>query len=106
MSSYRSALSLVASSVCSSTSSGPSKKALPVKPVIPLLLISLVSLALSGCVRSATQREIVWAQMGTPARIVDQRQVEVLVSDGEGGWLPGTAVLRGMVALDEPTLQY
>ena len=62
--------------------------------------------SLSACVRSATQQEIAWAQMGTPARIVDQRQIEVLVSDGEGGWPPGEAVLRGMVALDEPTLQY
>ena len=70
-----------------------------------LLPILLASLCLPGCVRSALEREIVWAQMGTPARIVDDRPVAVLVPDGQGGWLPGEAVLRGMVALDEPTLQ-
>jgi hypothetical protein len=44
--------------------------------------------------------------MGTPARIVDERPVRVLVPDGNGGFLPGTARLQGMVALDEPTLEY
>ena len=67
-------------------------------------LILLCSLALSGCGRWAVDREIVWAQMGTPARIVDQRDIQVLVSDGQGGWLPGRARLTGMVAIDEPTL--
>jgi hypothetical protein len=51
-------------------------------------------------------REIVWAQMGTPARIVDERLVRVLVPDGKGGWLPGEARLTVMVAIDEPTLKY
>lgn len=69
-------------------------------------LILVTSLALSGCARSAVHREIVWAQMGTPARIVDERPVRVLVSDGQGGFLPGEARLQGMVALDEPTLEY
>jgi hypothetical protein len=44
--------------------------------------------------------------MGIPARIVDERLVRVLVSDGKGGFLPGSARLQGMVALDEPTLTY
>jgi hypothetical protein len=44
--------------------------------------------------------------MGTPARIVDERPVRVLVPNGEGGWLPGEARLTGMVAIDEPTLEY
>jgi len=66
----------------------------------------LVLAALQSCTRWAVDREVVWAEMGTPARIVDDREVRVLVSDGEGGFLPGRAVLKGMVALDEPTLQY
>jgi hypothetical protein len=32
--------------------------------------------------------------------------VRVLVPDGEGGWLPGEGRLTGMVAIDEPTLEY
>jgi len=44
--------------------------------------------------------------MGTPARIVDDEKVEVLVPDGHGGWNPGKASLSGMVAIDEPTLEY
>ncbi len=71
-----------------------------------LLLTLLCSLALSGCTRWAVDREVVWAQMGTPARIVDERPVRILVPDGEGSFLPGTARLQGMVALDEPTLHY
>jgi hypothetical protein len=77
-----------------------------VRFTIPLLLMLPCLLALSGCVRLATEREIVWARMGTPARIVDKRPIAVLVADGEGGWVPGEAVLQGMVALDEPTLTY
>ncbi len=73
--------------------------------ILPLLIL-LCSLGLTGCARWAVDREIVWAQMGTPARIVDERPVRVLVPDGEGGFLPGTARLQGMVALDEPTLEY
>ena len=72
--------------------------------MILLALILLCLPALTGCGRWALDREIVWAQMGTPARIVDQREVQVLVSDGAGGWLPGRARLTGMVAIDEPTL--
>lgn len=73
---------------------------------IPLLLTLLCLPVLSGCTRWAVDREVVWAQMGTPARIVDERPVRVLVPDGNGGFLPGTARLQGMVALDEPTLTY
>lgn len=73
--------------------------------ILPLPIL-LASLALSGCGRSAIDREIVWAQMGTPARIVDQRPIRVLAPDGAGGWLPGEARLQGMVALDEPTLEH
>ena len=74
------------------------------------LLLLIVSLALTGCgifpERVALSREVVWAQMGTPARIVDDRTIQVVVPDGKGGWLPGEARLQGMVAIDEPTLDY
>jgi len=74
------------------------------------LLLLIVSLALTGCgifpERMALSREVVWAQMGTPARIVDDRPIQVVLPDGKGGWLPGEARLQGMVALDEPTLDY
>ncbi|MBA3935833.1 MAG: hypothetical protein H0X38_00050 [Planctomycetes bacterium] len=74
------------------------------------LLLLIVSLALTGCgifpERVALSREVVWAQMGTPARIVDDRPIQVVLPDGKGGWLPGEARLQGMVALDEPTLDY
>lgn len=73
--------------------------------ILPLLIL-LVSPGLTGCVRLATERQVVWAQMGTPARIVDERPVRVLLSDGEQGWVPGTGRLTGMVAIDEPTLRY
>lgn len=78
--------------------------------VILLPLLVIASLALSGCElfpeRVALSREVVWAQMGTPARIVDDRSIRVVLPDGKGGWMPGEARLQGMVALDEPTLDY
>ncbi len=78
------------------------------KTLWPLLLTA--SLALTGCgifpERVALSREVVWAQMGTPARIVDDRPIQVVLPDGKGGWLPGEARLQGMVAVDEPTLDY
>ncbi len=74
------------------------------------LLLLIASLALTGCgifpERVALSREVVWAQMGTPARIVDNRPIQVVLPDGKGGWLPGEARLQGMVALDAPTLDY
>ena len=73
--------------------------------ILPALIL-LSSLALSGCGRWAVDREVVWARMGTPACIVDERPVRVLVPDGDGGFLPGQANLVGMVAIDEPTLEY
>lgn len=69
-------------------------------------LTLLFSLTLTGCTRWALAREVVWAEMGTPARIVDDRLINVLVPDGEGGLMPGQARLQGMVAIDEPTLKY
>ena len=70
--------------------------------MLPLVLM----LGLSGCARLAETRTVIWAKMGTPARIVDERPVRVLVPDGEGGWLPSEARLTGMVAIDEPMLEY
>ena len=72
----------------------------------PAALISLLigSLTLTGCARFAETRTVVWARMGTPARITDERPIEVLVPTTNGGWEPATAKLTGMVALDEPTL--
>ena len=72
---------------------------------ILLVLLPTISLVLSGCVASV-ERQIVWAQMGTPARIVDQRPVKVLIAGDQDGWLPGSGRLAGMVAIDEPTLRY
>jgi hypothetical protein len=72
-----------------------------------LILASL--LALSGCgltIGPRAERETIWAKMGTPGRIVDQRRVDVLVPDGQGGWQRSSAVLAGMCVLDEPTLEY
>lgn len=75
------------------------------KPALPLLLMLLASPALTGCVRFAETRTVVWARMGTPARIIDERPVRVLVPAADGGWEPAEGVLTGMVALDEPTLE-
>lgn len=75
------------------------------KHLLPLLLILLALPALTGCNRFAETRIVIWAKMGTPARIVDDRPVQVLVPTTAGGWEPGFATLSGMVALDEPTLE-
>jgi hypothetical protein len=73
-----------------------------------VLLTVAISLGLTGCVTLGprAERETTWAKMGTPARIVDQRKIDVLVPDGKGGWQRSTAVLAGMCVLDEPTLDY
>lgn len=78
---------------------------------IQMGLIIVCLLTLTGCFvptagRQMVTREVVWAKMGTPARITDEREIRVLVPDGEGGWLPGRAKLTGMVTIDEPTLDY
>ena len=77
------------------------------KRVILEVLVAATLLVPSGCVLSgASTHEVTWAKMGTPARIVDRRPVEVMLPDGQGGWMSGTADLSGMVALDEPTLEH
>jgi len=81
-----------------------------VKFTIKMLLLLALTLSLPGCVASASRplktNEITWAKMGTPARIVDEQKVKVLVPDGQDGWIPGRANLAGMIAIDEPTLDY
>ncbi len=80
------------------------------KLLTKMLLLLTFTLGLPGCVASASRplktNEITWAKMGTPARIVDEQKVKVLVPDGQGGWSPGKGKLAGMVAIDEPTLEY
>ena len=75
-----------------------------------MLLGSALSLGLSGCAVSTSGGvrtvEVTWAKMGTPARIVDEHKIKVLVPDGNGGWTPGAGSLSGMIAIDEPTLEY
>lgn len=75
-----------------------------------MLLLLLFTLSLLGCAESASRplktNEITWAKMGTPARIVDEQKVKVLVPDGKDGWTPGRGRLAGMIAIDEPTLEY
>ena len=71
------------------------------------VLVLTCTLILTGCAisRPAIERQTVWATMGTPARITDDREVEHLIRvDGE--LVPSRGVLRGMVAIDEPTLNY
>jgi len=81
-----------------------------VRLLTKMLLLLMCTLLLPGCVASASRplktNEITWAKMGTPARIVDEQKVKVLVPDGQGGWSPGKGNLSGMVAIDEPTLEY
>jgi hypothetical protein len=76
---------------------------------IRLALALTCTLTLSGCSISlgpVAERETTWAVMGTPARIVDERKLEILVPDGKGGWQRSTGVLKGQMSLDEPTLEY
>jgi hypothetical protein len=77
---------------------------------LKVLSILMFSLTLSGCgilpERVAIERQVVWAKMGTPARIVDDRKIKILVKDSSGSWITAEASLQGMVALDEPTLEY
>lgn len=70
-------------------------------------LAATCMLAQTGCTLFAERtHEIVWAKMGTPARIVDDRPVKVTVPRDDGTWSPMEADLSGMVALDEPTLEH
>jgi hypothetical protein len=73
---------------------------------VGLLLLTLPGL--TGCAVTlgpVTERETIWARMGTPARIVDQRPIDVLVPDGKGNWKRTQAVMGGMMGLDEPTFE-
>lgn len=82
---------------------------------IPALHLIFVMLVLSGCgeitLGPRTEKETIWAKMGTPCRITEDRKIAVLVPDGvdeknNPKWKASSANLSGMVALDEPTLQY
>lgn len=70
------------------------------------LSLLVLMLGLGGCARLAHDRTVIWAQMGTPARIIDTRSLSIVIPDGQGGWLPARGALTGMVAIDEPTLEY
>jgi hypothetical protein len=72
-----------------------------------LILLGLPALSACGVTLGPQAvRETTWARMGTPGRIVDDREVEVLVPDGAGGWKRSSARLEGLCVLDEPTLEY
>ena len=76
------------------------------RSIFTLLAVTLL-LAPTGCTLfSERTHEIVWAKMGTPARIVGSEPVKVLVPQGDGKWTPVEADLSGMMAIDEPTLEY
>ena len=53
-----------------------------------------------------------WAKMGTPGKVIDTREMEILVPDGlesDGKtqkWKKSRARLDGMMTIDEPTLEY
>jgi len=66
------------------------------------LMISM--LILTGCERVSVERQVVWAKMGSIARIVDDRKIKVMIKDSTGSWITADASLQGMVAVDEPTI--
>jgi hypothetical protein len=79
------------------------------KRALRAILLLAGTLALTGCgltLGPQAERVTIWAKMGTPGRVVDNRKVDVLLPDGKGGWQRSTAVLAGMCVLDEPTLDY
>ncbi|NRA40563.1 MAG: hypothetical protein HRU15_20630 [Planctomycetes bacterium] len=76
------------------------------KVLIYLALMLTSLLVLSGCARLAIERQVVWAQLGTPARIVHPKPVRILIPQSDGSWKNATAILSGMIAIDEPTLEY
>lgn len=73
-----------------------------------IALILTISLMLTGCgvfSPPSPERRTVWAQIGTPGRIIDDRPVQHLVKDEAGNLQPSKGIMRGMVAIDEPTYQ-
>ena len=55
-----------------------------------------------GCSPAAPERRTVWATNGTPGRITDDRPIQHLVKVGDE-LQPSKGIMRGMVAIDEPT---
>ena len=74
------------------------------------LLILPSLLALNGCSRLAIERHVVWAQLGTPAKIVHPKAIQILIPQTDAAgivtWQTATGTLTGMIAIDEPTLIY
>ena len=82
------------------------------------LLILVFTLGLSACsiapeinLGPREERDTTWAKMGTPAKIVDERQIEILIPDGvdekkQPKWKRSKGRLEGMCTIDEPTLEY
>lgn len=69
------------------------------------LLTLAVCLTLTSCdvtLGPKAERQTVWAQMGTPGRVVDDATVELLV-EVDGQLKRSRARIQGMIVLDEPT---
>lgn len=77
--------------------------------ILPILIL-VAMLTLNGCVRLASERHVVWARLGTPAKIIHEKPVQILIpltdEQGNVSWKLGEASLQGMIAIDEPTLEF
>lgn len=96
--------------------------------ILPLMLI-LILILCNSCsfIEQRAEREIIWAKLGTPAKVTDKKEVkitdnnantfngelvksddnlEVIIKTDKGEEKVAKASLRGLIVIDEPTFEY
>jgi hypothetical protein len=70
---------------------------------LPLLLIT------TGCgeitIGPRAERDAYWEKLGTPAKVIDDTKIEVIVKDATGKEVPAKVNPSGMMILDAPTYE-
>lgn len=64
--------------------------------------------SLQGCsvISAGNESHTYWAKMGTPAKIVDIKEIKIIIKDENGKEQVSNASLNGMMSIDQPTLEY
>lgn len=76
-------------------------------PALVILALMFIC-SLQGCslISANNESHTYWAKMGTPAKIVDTKEVKIIIKDENGKDQISNASLNGMMSIDQPTMEY